>query len=147
MTLSDWQLALLDEQRAAHLATVGVDGSPAVVPVVYAWDGQRVLTPLDGKPKRAGPLQLRRVRDILAQPQVALVVDRYAEDWSRLAWVQLRGPAQIVEAGEVYAGGLALLHARYPQYQRVPLDGRPLIVITPETVRAWRAQGGFGITS
>lgn len=138
-SLELWELELLDEQRVGHLATAGPRGDPAVVPVVYAWDGARLLTPLDGKPKRGDPRALRRVRDILARPRVALVVDRYAEDWSRLAWVQIRGPAALLEAGEVYDQGLALLRARYPQYQQVALDGRPLIAITPDTVRSWRA--------
>ncbi|HEU4328432.1 MAG TPA: TIGR03668 family PPOX class F420-dependent oxidoreductase [Roseiflexaceae bacterium] len=138
-TLGGWELALLEEQRVAHLATVDADGQPSALPVVYAFDGERVLIPLDGKPKRGDVRELRRVRDIAANPQVALVVDRYADDWSRLAWVQIRGRAALLESGPAYERGLALLRGRYPQYAAVPLDGRPLIAITPTEVRSWRA--------
>ena len=134
-----WELALIDTQRVAHLATVNADGQPSVVPVVYAFDGVRFVTPLDGKPKRARPEQLRRVRDILEHPQAALVIDQYDEDWSRLAWLQVRGTAALLEGGEIYERGIALLQARYPQYASVPLQGRPLISLTPVEVRRWRA--------
>ena len=134
-----WELALIDTQRVAHLATVNAVGQPSVVPVVYAFDGTCFVTPLDGKPKRARPEQLRRVRDILEHPQAALVVDQYAEDWSHLAWLQVRGNATLLEGGELYDQAIALLVARYPQYGSVPLQGRPLITLTPVEVRRWRA--------
>jgi PPOX class probable F420-dependent enzyme len=82
--LAPWERALLAQQRVAHLATVNAAGEPAVVPVVYAFDGEHIVTPLDGKPKRVGVLQLRRVRDITANAQVALVIDHYDEVWSQL---------------------------------------------------------------
>lgn len=137
--LSGWELELVLTGRVAYLATVSGDGQPSVVPVVYAFDGARFVTPLDGKPKRADPLQLRRVRDLQANPRVALVIDRYAEEWGRLAWVQVRGTAAVVTEGAQYDAGVALLAARYPQYAAVPLAGRPLIAITPRQVRSWRA--------
>jgi PPOX class probable F420-dependent enzyme len=135
-----WERALLEAQRVAHLATVGEGGAPAVVPVVYAVDGDDLVTPLDGKPKRTALTELRRVRDIQANPQVALVVDHYAEDWTQLAWVQARGTAAIVDKGDAYERGIALLAARYPQYATVPLAGRPLIRVTVTEVRRWRAR-------
>jgi hypothetical protein len=73
---------------------------------------------------------------------VALVVDRYDEQWSRLAWVQLRGTAGLLHDGPPYERGIALLAARYPQYGAVPLVGRPLLVIRPRQVRSWRADVG-----
>jgi PPOX class probable F420-dependent enzyme len=140
--LERWELALVTAQRVAHLATVGAAGSPAVVPVVYAFDGERFFTPLDGKPKRADVLRLRRVRDIAAHPLVALVIDHYDEEWTRLAWVQVRGEAALLQDGPAYERGVALLRARYPQYATVPLAGRPLLVIEPAQVRSWRASDG-----
>jgi PPOX class probable F420-dependent enzyme len=107
--LTPWERALLAQQRVAHLATVNAAGEPAVVPVVYAFDSAHVITPLDGKPKRVGVMQLRRVRDIAANAQVALVIDHYDEAWSQLAWVQLRGTATLIEEGPRYAPGMALL--------------------------------------
>jgi PPOX class probable F420-dependent enzyme len=140
--LESWELALVTAQRVAHLATASAAGSPAVVPVVYAFDGERFFTPLDGKPKRADVLRLRRVRDIAANPLVALVIDRYDKEWTRLAWVQVRGAAMLIQEGPAYERGMVLLRARYPQYATVPLAGRPLLAIEPVTVRSWRASDG-----
>jgi PPOX class probable F420-dependent enzyme len=134
-----WEYELIQAQRIAHLATIGTDMQPAVVPVVYAYDGERFLTPLDGKPKRVALTKLRRVRDIRANPQVALVIDRYTEDWSQLTWLQVRGMATILDAGPIYTHGIALLVERYPQYATVALIGLPLIVIEPSMIRSWRA--------
>jgi PPOX class probable F420-dependent enzyme len=135
----EWERAFLAQQRVARLATAGADGQPSVVPVVFALDGDRVLIPLDGKPKRVELMRLRRVRDIQANPHVALVADHYAEDWRQLAWVQVRGTAAIAVEGPEYKRGIELLRERYPQYAQVPLIGRPLIVIMPTAVRSWRA--------
>ncbi len=143
-TLGGWELALLEEQRVAHLATVDAAGQPSALPVVYVFDGERILIPLDGKPKRGDLRGLRRVRDIAANPRVALVVDRYADDWGQLAWVQIRGRAALLESGPAYERGLALLRDRYPQYAALPLDGRPLIAIAPTEVRSWRCSGSEG---
>jgi PPOX class probable F420-dependent enzyme len=134
-----WERELIDSKRVAHLATARPDGQPSVVPVVYAFDGLRFLTPLDGKPKRVELGRLRRVRDIRANPHAALVIDRYDEDWRRLAWVQARGRADIVVSGDVYERGILLLAARYPQYATVALAGRPLLVIEVAELRSWRA--------
>jgi PPOX class probable F420-dependent enzyme len=139
MILEQWEQTLIDTQRIAHLATAQPDGQPSVVPVVYAYDGTHFYTPLDGKPKRVELSRLRRVRDIAANPLVALVFDEYDEDWRRLAWVQVRGSAQVVVEGEAYQRGLMLLAARYQQYQSVALVGRPLLLITPTERRSWRA--------
>jgi hypothetical protein len=53
--------------------------------------------------------------------------------------VQLRGTATLIEDGPLYAPGMTLLVERYPQYATVPLAGRPLLAITPTSVRSWRA--------
>ncbi len=137
--MDDWRLAFIQAQRVARLATVGADGQPHVVPIVYAFDGERLYTPLDAKSKRVEVNQLRRVRDIRENPRVAVVIDEYDEDWSRLAWVQIRGKAWIVEDGADYEIGLSLLREKYRQYESMPLAGCPLIVITVDSVTGWRA--------
>lgn len=104
------------------------------MPIVYAFDGERLFTPIDAKPKRVGPRRLQRVRNIQANPHVAVIVDQYSDDWRKLAWVQVRGRALLVESGGEYATGIALLEARYPQYAEMPLAGRPLIVIQVEAI-------------
>jgi PPOX class probable F420-dependent enzyme len=109
------------------------------LPVCFACVDGRVYTPIDEKPKRAAPASLRRVRNLLAHPAVCLTVDRYDEDWSRLAWLQLRGDAALVEDPAERATALAALRARYPQYRAMALESRPLIRIVPSQVVAWSA--------
>jgi PPOX class probable F420-dependent enzyme len=139
VTLLPWHHELLAHQRVAHFATVNATGQPSVLPVVFAFDGHYLYIPLDGKPKRTSPQQLRRVRDLQQNPHVALVVDHYAEDWATLAWLQIRGTASVIETGPHYDGALTLLHTRYPQYATMPLDGQPLIMIIPQETRSWQA--------
>ena len=141
MDIESWEHTFIAQQRVARLATVDAQGQPHVLPIVYAFEGQRLYTPLDAKPKRVDPRQLQRVRNIQANPHVAVIIDAYAEDWNRLAWVQLRGEAMLVESGPVRARGVRLLEAKYDQYQQLPLAGRPVIVITVQRVTSWRAAG------
>ena len=138
---SDWKHTFIQRHRVARLATVGANGQPHVVPIVYAYDGERLYTPIDEKPKRVGATRLRRVRDIQDNPAVAAVIDDYREDWELLAWVQVRGTARILTEGEQYTTGLGLLMAKYSQYQDMPLSGRPLIAMAIEEVVGWRARG------
>jgi PPOX class probable F420-dependent enzyme len=137
--MTDWEYTFISEQRVARLATVDADGQPSVIPIVYAFDGAVLFTPLDAKPKRVAVTQLQRVRNIQANPRVAVIIDSYSEDWGQLAWVHARGQARIITGGDEYAAGIALLGAKYPQYERMPLAGRPLIVIEPTSIRSWRA--------
>jgi len=125
------------ERRVARLATVDERGRPHVVPICYAYTRGRLYTPLDLKPKATAPEGLRRVRNILANPQVQVLIDDYDEDWSRLAFVQLRGTAALLREGPEYHRALRLLTRKYPQYQALPLAGRPIIQITVERVVAW----------
>lgn len=129
--------AFLTRMRVARMATADAAGQPHVIPIVFAIDGRALYTPLDEKPKRVAPRQLKRVRNLLANPQIAIVVDHWDEDWTRLAWVMVSGRGQVVEEGEAHAAGVRLLQEKYPQYGAMPLDGRPLIVVTPLRVTSW----------
>lgn len=138
--ISDWERRFIQDRRIAHLATVDSDGQPHAVPIVYGFDGQRLFTPIDEKPKKVGAYQLQRVRNIQVNHRVAVIIDEYSEDWDQLAWVQIRGKAEILTARQLYDSGVQLLSSKYPQYQEMPLKGRPLIVIAPQKVTSWRAQ-------
>src|SRR5882724_8189110 len=87
----------LEDHRVGHLATAGADGDPHVVPVCYALDDAALFFVADEKPKRGPARALRRLRNIRENPRAAVVVDDYDEDWTRLAWVLVRGPARIAE--------------------------------------------------
>ena len=97
---------------------------------------------LDDKRKRVAAHELARVRDIERQPQVALLIDRWSEDWSQLAWLRLAGRARLIDTdgnpGQ-HARGVTLLRARYPQYAARPLEAWPLIAIDITSARSWRA--------
>src|ERR1051325_9162771 len=125
------ELSFLNRSRVARFATSDKGGQPHVIPIVFATDGEKLYTPIDGKPKRVAPNQLKRVRNLSENPKIAFVIDEYHEDWSQLAWLLIKGRGTIVEEGEEYSTGMRLLRAKYPQYERIPLSDRPLIVITP----------------
>jgi PPOX class probable F420-dependent enzyme len=138
--LTDQDAVFVESNRVAHLATVDASGNPYVVPVCYAFDGRRFYTPLDEKPKRVDDMELQRVRNIRANHRVSLLIDRYEEDWSRLAWVQIIGTAELIKPTiGPHARALELLRDRYPQYRDMELERHPIIAITPVRVRSWGA--------
>lgn len=125
------------EHRVARLATVDEHGRPHMVPICYTYSRGRLYTPVDLKPKAVAPEGLRRVRNILANPRVQVLIDDYDEDWSRLAFVQLRGTAALLHEGAEHRRAVRLLERKYPQYQALPLAGRPIIEVAVERVVAW----------
>jgi PPOX class probable F420-dependent enzyme len=137
-TLTAQEEQFVQEQRVGHLATSDEAGHPYVVPVCYAFDGERFYTPLDEKPKRVEANKLRRVRNIEARHEAALVIDRYTEDWSQLGYVLVQGRADLLPPGDaLHAHALRLLRARYPQYRDMNLETQRVIVITPTRVTSW----------
>ena len=136
--LSDAARAFIQAQRVARLATSDADGRPHVVPVCYAFDGGRFYIPLDEKPKRVGALRLRRVRNILARPDAALLIDHYDDDWSRLGYVLAQTRAALLPPdAPKHALGVAALRARYPQYRAMALEAAPLIALEPTRWSVW----------
>ncbi len=131
----------LEAHRVGHLATAGGDGAPHVIPVCYALDDAALYFVADEKPKRRPALELRRLRNLRENPRAALVVDDWDENWTRLAWVLVRGPARPV-TGEAHAAALRLLRARYSQYRAMALDDparNPVVRMEPARVVLWRA--------
>lgn len=139
VSLTPAQAAFLLAHRLGHLATVDEQGRPHNVPVCFALHAGNLYIAIDEKPKRGDVRDLRRVRNIHANPSVCLVVDDYDEDWSRLAWLQVRGEAAVVDDADEHTGALAALRARYPQYRAMALEGRPALRIIPTRVVAWSA--------
>ena len=139
IALPESAAALVSAARVARLATAGLDGQPLVMPVCYAFDGARLFSAVDAKPKRVAARRLRRVRHIEQNPRVSMVVDEYDEDWTRLRYVSIDGTAELLFGGVEFAHGIDLLLAKYPQYRRMRLDRDEgvLIRITPHAVRHW----------
>ena len=137
--LSKPQIALLRDAPVGRLATADAAARPYVVPVCFAYDAGAgvIYSALDAKPKRSALAGLRRVRNILENPQAALVVDHYADDWSQLWYLLLMGRAELLESGAEPARAIARLREKYPQYREMPIDGNPVIRLTPERVTGW----------
>lgn len=121
--------------RHARMATVATDGQPHVVPVVFALDGSQLWIAVDDKPKRSR--DLKRLRNIAAQPKVSILVDHYEEDWTRLWWVRLDGDARVLPT-QRWQHPIDLLRAKYPQHRAAPPDG-PVIEVRIHTWRGWAA--------
>lgn len=140
--LSATEVAFVQAARVAHLATADAAGNPHVVPVCYAFDGRNFLIALDEKPKRVDDRALRRMRNIEARSEVALLVDRYSDTWSELAYVLIHGHAVVLEPDDPnHAPALALLRERYPQYREMALEDRAVISITTRRVVSWGSVG------
>ena len=129
----------VESMRVARLATADAKGAPHIVPVCYALIGDNFYVTIDEKPKRPDVRAMKRLRNIVCNPSVAVVVDRYDEDWSRLAWVMLRGRAEILDDGDEHDRAHAALRDRYPQYRAMRLEPLPVIALRIARVNAWSA--------
>jgi coenzyme F420-0:L-glutamate ligase/coenzyme F420-1:gamma-L-glutamate ligase len=138
--LTDEQTAFLVRQRVARLATADAAGKPHAVPVCFALARNYIFIALDEKPKKVPASDLKRVRNILENPDVALTADRYDEDWSLLAFVMVRGRAELLEpdTGE-HAAAVRLLRGKYHQYETMRIEDNPVIAIRPEKAVSWGA--------
>jgi PPOX class probable F420-dependent enzyme len=125
-------LEILEAARRGVLATIGEDGMPHVVPVVFAVVDGRIFSPIDDKPKSGR--ELARVKNIRSRDKAAFLVDRWSEDWLRLGWVMMRGNAVIEEPGWVTQTFLD----RYPQYEAMGFSsGERAIALSPTIVSWW----------
>ncbi|GAB3872982.1 TIGR03668 family PPOX class F420-dependent oxidoreductase [Terrabacter terrigena] len=135
--------------RVARLATVGADGAPHLVPIVFVVRGDVVWSAVDHKPKSTRAL--RRLANIEAQPAVSLLVDHYDDDWTKLWWVRADGDATVVQVGadgpDDTGAVLDALVAKYPQYA-TDRPGGPLVRVDVRHWSSWehsrRAPGRRG---
>jgi len=132
--------AFVSGQRVARLATVDEHGRPHVVPICFVMVEGAVYSVLDSKPKRVKVTRLRRVRNLLANPHVQVLLDRYDEDWSQLSYVQLRGRASVIEAGSEQSAAVRLLREKYTQYGEMAIDASPVIRVEVDEVVTWSGE-------
>lgn len=138
--LSAALLRRLKQARVARLATLDADQRPHIVPICFAFDGKNFYTAIDAKPKRAPPQRLTRVRNIRRRPKVALLIDHYDDDWTRLWYALIRGEAKLLSASErrQRASALRRLRAKYPPYRRGMLAHDAAIIrIRPQRIAWW----------
>jgi PPOX class probable F420-dependent enzyme len=136
-TLPEWARGLLAVERVARLAYVDDGDRPRVLPVTFALAAGAVWSAIDEKPKRAR--EPARVRYLERRPKAALLVDRYDDDWTRLAWVQLLGRVEVVPVDGA-PEAMEALAAKYEPYARRTPPG-PLLRLTVERALHWRAAG------
>ncbi len=143
--------AIINRARVARLSTVGHENTPHIVPVVFVFYGHCYYIPLDKKRKKTETIEkLKRVRNIQNNPNVALLIDEYYEDWSKLVFVMIQGKAHLIgkeEEGnennnydknnsllkEIHK----LLYQKYPQYKEIGI-GRYCIAIQPHKIISWK---------
>jgi len=132
--------ARLTAARVARLATIDPDGRPHLVPIVFAVEDDTLYSPVDRKPKRSQ--RLRRIENARARPDVTILVDHYDDDWDTLWWIRVRGRARVLDQGEERERALALLAAKYPQYEREPPDG-PVLAVDLTEERSWSSRAAM----
>jgi PPOX class probable F420-dependent enzyme len=147
LDIDDDTRTFITNHRVGRLATAGEDLQPAVIPICYVFDGEHIYSPIDEKPKSVAPSSLKRLRNIKTNPQVALVIDDYAEDWSKLAYVLIAGTAEIIlpdkegNSEELeHARAVESLREKYPQYRSMKIEERPMIKIRPSRIKRWGAR-------
>lgn len=135
--LSDGERRFLAHQRIAHLATADSRAVPHVVPVCFAMSDGTLYITIDEKPKRHSSTALKRLRNIAENPPVAVVVDRYDEDWAMLGWVMLHGRAEILIDGTEHQDAQTLLRSRYPQLRAMQIAQYPVIAVRIDRATSW----------
>jgi PPOX class probable F420-dependent enzyme len=129
----------IERARVARLATIDSEFKPHLVPVVFVFDGNHFFIPIDEKRKTVEPDKLKRIRNIQHNPSIALLIDQYDEDWTKLTFVMIEGEASIANKSE---GNLQVKQAyqklvtKYIQYQKVRV-GEMCIIITPKKLTSW----------
>lgn len=134
---SDEERRFLAHRRIAHLATADARAVPHVVPVCFALAEAALYITIDEKPKRRPATAMKRLANIVENPAVAVVADRYDEDWTLLGWVMLRGRAQILTQGSEHDEAQALLRLRYPQLEEMEIATLPVIAVRIERTTSW----------
>jgi PPOX class probable F420-dependent enzyme len=138
MIIDDSTRAFVEGCRVGRLATADGHGRPHVVPICCALVGDVLYSPVDEKPKTGDYSRLRRLRNIASNAHVQVLFDLYDDgDWSRLRYVQLRGTARVIAAGEEHARAVAALRERYTQYGAMRLESRPVIAVDVGRVVSW----------
>lgn len=138
---------IINTAKVARLATVDLEGKPHLVPVVFVYDNDRDIyfIPIDEKTKRSRPENLKRVRNIKENPNVAFLIDEYNEDWTKLYFIMIQGKASIIGGKKkldqnemsLLKKAHKLLHSKYSQYQKIGI-GEYVILITSQKVIAWK---------
>ena len=135
--LSEAERRFVTHHRIARLATADVHAIPHVVPICFALAQETLYFSIDQKPKRGPVTALKRLRNIAANPAVAIIIDHYEDDWARLGWVLLQGSAETLEGGPEHREAQVLLRGRYPQLNVMQIEHLPVIAVRIEHTTSW----------
>jgi len=129
----------LSNSVVARLATVNEEGRPHIVPIVFAIDGDKLYFAVDAKPKQSK--NLKRLRNIAANPAVSVLVDHYGDDWTMLWWVRVDGTAHVVTDAGQARSATDLLVDKYQQYRNARPEG-PVVAIHIDRITSWSFMPG-----
>ena len=136
-TLTGPAARFIKSARVARLATADAHARPHAIPVCFEVVDGAIYIGLDAKPKTVDVLRLRRVRNLTANPQASLIIDRYDEDWTKLGYVLIAATATLDLPEPERAAAVRALKRKYPQYQTMLPDDAPVIKLTPTRITAW----------
>ena len=133
------EFSFIQTHKIARMATVDKLGKPLVLPICYAFDGNNIYTPIDKKPKSVTINKLKRIRNILENQNISIVIDNYDDNWSKLGYVIIHGKAELIHSGSEYDESLRILSEKYPQYREMKLSqlNLPVIRIVPNRIISW----------
>jgi PPOX class probable F420-dependent enzyme len=129
----------ISRKRIAHFATCDSNAIPTVIPICFVYHNGIVYSPIDKKPKKISPTKLKRVKNIMENPFVSLVIDEYNDNWNRLSYVIIQGSASLIDHGQEYESALGMLCEKYEQYSKMKLNdlGLPVIKIVSNKIITW----------
>lgn len=147
--VNDAYLRKINNARVARLATIDSECRPYLVPVVFVYDDDddHYYIPIDKKTKKSTkPGRLKRVRNIKANPNVALLIDEYTENWTKLYFIMIQGRALLIgnrlgqdQSQYQLERAHKLLSKKYYQYRKVGI-GEYVIMICPQKIITWKNQ-------
>jgi nitroimidazol reductase NimA-like FMN-containing flavoprotein (pyridoxamine 5'-phosphate oxidase superfamily) len=124
---TDAEKRFLDKNEIARLAAVSSNGMPHVVPVSYVFRNGVLLAAID--------YETKKYRNILRNPQVALVVDAIRPNRG----VLIQGRAEIFEKGVEFRSAYEIFHKKLSWVRADPWNEgeAPFIRIQPSTKASW----------
>lgn len=118
------------DARVCRIAGVHPDSGPHVIPVCPVFDGQSTVY-VDIGPRY--PI----AEAVASRAELAVLIDEYDDDWSRLKAVVLRCHVEEV-SGEEKDGAWDMIREKFPQYSSVGWAPRLTLALR---VYGWRQWG------
>ena len=131
MKIPSRELSFIKKMGVARVATADAEGMPHVVPVCPLVEGSRIYF--------ASESSARKIQNIKANPEIAIVFDEYHDSWRGLKGVMIRGQAKLVDR-KMFAHVRSKLYKKYPKYESdaaLEFGESSVIEITPEGKVAW----------